>query len=107
MSEVNHVLVGDRVLYRYSPAGIPVYGSVMYVKRGEAHVRTNIKLDGTYGLILVRKLESWQVLSDNSPLHKHFGLEHSGGAMPVIRSVILSKFQRSVPPVILDKLRRT
>lgn len=68
--------LGDRVLYRYSPAGLPIYGTVCDIWNGVAAVRTNIEnpqsQSASKSIVMYRKVQSWQVLTDKSPLHNNF-----------------------------------
>ncbi|WWV92000.1 hypothetical protein [Escherichia phage PJNS034] len=101
------ITIGDRVLYRYSPAGLPVYGVVADVFQGVAAVRVNIEnpnqtRSGTKALVMYRKVESWEPLSEKSPLHDDFVLlvlPHN------VRIWIVKQLKRhSVTPVMLEKL---
>lgn len=108
MLKVNHVLVGDRVLYRYSPAGLPVYGVVADVFQGVAAVRVNIEnrntLSFTKSLVMYRKLSSWEVLSDKSPLHDNF-VQIVNPHNFTDRIWVVKQLKRhTVTPVMLDKL---
>lgn len=106
MIEIKHPVLGDRVLYRYSPAGLPVYGVVCDIHQGVAAVRVNIEnphaRSVTKSLVMYRKLESWQLLSDESPLQANFILLVTAGGE---RLWIVKQTKRhSVSPVMLEKL---
>lgn len=102
------ITIGDRVLYRYSPAGLPVYGVVADVFHGVAAVRVNIEnpktTSFTKSLTLYRKVESWQLLSDNSPLHKHFTTIVNPHNFRERFGVVATRHRHSVTPVMLEKL---
>lgn len=106
MIEIKHPVLGDRVLYRYSPAGLPVYGVVCDIHQGVAAVRVNIENPNarsvTKSLVMYRKLESWQLLSDKSPLNDHFVLMVSqyGERLWIVKQLK----RHSVSPVMLEKL---
>lgn len=106
MIEIKHPVLGDRVLYRYSPAGLPVYGVVCDVHQGVAAVRVNIEnpnaRSATKSLVMYRKLQSWQVLSEDSPLHNDFVMLVTQYSE---RLWIVKQLKRhSVSPVMLEKL---
>lgn len=99
------ILSGERVLYRYSPAGLPVYGVVVDSYNGGLAVRTNLTSPNGQYIVMYRRAESWQLLSDTSKLHSAFKLEVSLLRDSMVQ-VVKQHYLQPVDAVMAGKLLR-
>lgn len=103
-----NLMVGARVLYRYSVDGKIIVGRVRWLDRtaGLIEVATNISTPQNQlsGLVMISAIESWQPIDYKSKLHRMFYIAyHSNRAINSIHKRYMVSIKRNIFNRLHDK----